>query len=69
MIGALTLSPLEASLPDLLSELLAAPDVVGQAAVVDGWLVSQIDEAQLAAIKAKAAEVLRVDVQMLASRS
>jgi CHAT domain-containing protein len=50
-------------MPDLLSELLAAPDPPGRAAVVDRWPLDAIDEAQLAAIKAKAAEILRVDVQ------
>ncbi len=50
-------------MPDLLAALLAAPDAAAQAAIVDAWRVDDIDEAQLTAIKVKAAELLRVDVQ------
>ncbi len=48
---------------DLLTQLLAAPNAQAAAAVLDGWPPDAIDESELAAIKAKAAEVLRVDVQ------
>lgn len=50
-------------MPDLLSQLLAAPDPGSRAAVVDNWPVESIDEAELNAIKAKAAEILRIDIQ------
>ncbi len=49
-------------MPDLISELLSAPDASNQLAIVDEWPLEGLDEAQLASIKAKAAEVLRVDV-------
>lgn len=50
-------------MPDLLAALMSAPDPAAQAAVVDSWPLDWIDEASLLAIKARAAELLRVDVQ------
>ncbi|MGE5603348.1 MAG: tetratricopeptide repeat protein, partial [Nitrososphaerales archaeon] len=50
-------------MPDLLSELLAAPDAPSRVAIVDAWPLDAINETQLAAIRARAAEILRVDVQ------
>lgn len=54
----------ENCLPDLLASLLSAPDPATQAAVIDGWPLAAIDEVQLSAVRAKAAEVLRVDLQL-----
>lgn len=50
-------------MPELLSQLLAAPDLSSRAAIVAAWPAERIDEAELSAIKARAAEVLRVDIQ------
>jgi CHAT domain-containing protein/tetratricopeptide (TPR) repeat protein len=50
-------------MPDLLSELLAAPDAAARTAVIDNWPLSGIDEVELGAVKTKAAQLLRIDLQ------